>query len=211
MRSHTRRTGAEFDEMLRVNLRLLGWFALPVAVGGTILSAKIVDALFGGEYVAGAVPLAVLLWAMLLAFLSSTMISALSAIGRGGLVTRAILIGTAVNVVANLVLIPRFGMVAAATVTLLTELIVFGVVAGQLPAASGLRDTIRSIPPALTMGAVLLALEVVAGGTPVLISIALGACVYVAAGLMMRSWPEEDRERVMRALRPGMPGRHVVP
>lgn len=206
------RGDGSFEKMLGTNLRLLGTFAVPVAIGGTILAPAIVIAVFGAPYAAGAVPLALLLWAVLFAFLSSTIISALSATGRGWVVTRAILVGAIVNVAANVILIPRYGMVAAAFVTVLTEAMVLTVVALRLPGApSGLRDTLRSLPPALAMGAGLMILSAVVPGVPVVVSIAVGLVLFVLAGLVLRSWPEEDRERVLHSLRAAKIRRREAP
>lgn len=190
-----------FESRLAMNTRLLGAFAIPVAIGGTILAEAIVTALFGPGYASGAIPLALLLWAVMFAALHSTAIAALSVSGRGWVVTRAILIGAAANVVANLLLTPRYGMVAAAGITVATELVVLVLVAARLPSVGvGLRGVLRSVPPALAMAVGLVALTALAPDMPVLASITIGALVYLVAGLSLRSWPSEDRHRVEAAI-----------
>ena len=97
--------------------------------------------------------------------------------------------GLCFNVAANLVAIPRWGFVAAAWVTLATELLVVSLglvlVGPRLPIRPGLGRVPRIVAAALVLLGVLVGLRLVSA--PVLIAIALGSLAYVAALLMFRA------------------------
>jgi len=109
---------------VRLNLekyiRLMVMAALPVAVGGTILSASLVFLVAGPGYEPSVPVLSVLVWAVALLFIyipaNALAISQLTK--KAALITG---VNVIVNVVGNLLLIPRFGILGAAVMTVASE------------------------------------------------------------------------------------------
>jgi len=112
----------EVRENLEKYLKLMILAALPMAVGGTILSAKLIALVAGPEYAPAASVLAVLIWAPAILFIyipaNSLVISQLTK--KALIVTGA---NVAINTLGNLILLPRFGIMAAAVMTVLSELV----------------------------------------------------------------------------------------
>ncbi len=110
----------EVRENLEKYLKLMLAGALPMAVGGMVLSAKLISLVAGPGYGEAAPVLAILIWAPAILFiyipLNSLVISQL---------TKKALIITGVNVVVNtlgnLILIPHFGIKASAVMTVVSE------------------------------------------------------------------------------------------
>jgi O-antigen/teichoic acid export membrane protein len=110
----------EVRENLEKYLRLMLAGALPMAVGGTLLSSKLIGLVAGPGYGQAAPVLAILIWApaILCVYipLNSLVISQLTK--KAVLITG---INVVVNTVGNLLLIPRFGIRASAVLTVVSE------------------------------------------------------------------------------------------
>ncbi len=188
------------DRTVEVGLKVLLAIALPICVGTVLLAEPIIRLVADDRYLPhAAIALSILIWFLPLSFTNGLLQYVLIAVGRQRAVTAAFVVGAAFNLAANLALIPRYGYVAAAVVTVLSEAVLLG------PFLLGLRGKVR-VPPvgtllwrpalaALIMGA---ALYPVRGfGLPL---IPLGVLVYGAALLLLGALGEEERA-VLAALR----------
>ena len=113
----------EFQEMVARSLRTMSILAVPVGVGGTFLAKPIIDALFGPAYANSVPAFQVLSWSAALVMLRGTYRQALNAAGRSTLDLRCAGVSTALNLCLNLLLIPHYGIVGAATATVLAEVV----------------------------------------------------------------------------------------
>lgn len=98
--------------------------ALLAACGATMIAARAEDWLalvFGESYRDAAPALRVLCAAMAVVFLTYPHTTALIAAGRAATFTRITIIAAVLNVALNLVVLPRYGPLGAATTTLVTE------------------------------------------------------------------------------------------
>lgn len=89
--------------------------AFPIAIGIAILAKDIVLALYTTEYTNSILPLQILIVSLLFSFVSFPIGSFLNACNKQ--TTQTIIVGTVmvVNIILNLALIPRYGVVGAAT------------------------------------------------------------------------------------------------
>ena len=81
--------------------------------------------LFGAEYVDGRWPLVILLWAQALAIGSAPLGAVLLSVGGDRGIAHIVAFAAGLNVVGNVALIPLFGMIAAASTTVLAEAVVY--------------------------------------------------------------------------------------
>ncbi len=108
----------------RMALRLLLQVGLPLAAGSALLAEPIVAVVGGREYLPdSAVALAILICYLPLSYANGLTQYVLIAAGRQRLLTAAFAAALVFNVVANLLLIPRFSYVGAAWVTVASELV----------------------------------------------------------------------------------------
>jgi O-antigen/teichoic acid export membrane protein len=109
----------QIADVLEKYLRFMIALALPLGVGGTILAKQIIGIL-SPEFQAAAPVLAVLVWAPAILFIyivaNSLVISQLTKFAM--FITGA---NVLVNIVGNLILLPRVGIVGAAIMTLVSE------------------------------------------------------------------------------------------
>ncbi len=112
------------SDAYRMALRLLFQVGLPLAAGTALLAEPIVAVVGGREYLPdSAVALAILICYLPLSYANGLTQYVLIAAGRQRLLTAAFAAALVFNVVANLLLIPRFSYVGAAWVTVASELV----------------------------------------------------------------------------------------
>jgi O-antigen/teichoic acid export membrane protein len=106
----------------RQSLVALALVGLLVTIAGTSSARFIVEKLFGHSYSDAAAPLAVLCLAAPIMYVNAFLTQELIARGRAGAFARGATLALAVNVAANLLVIPRFGTVGAAAATIASEI-----------------------------------------------------------------------------------------
>lgn len=94
---------------------------LPVTVGGILVAASLIAFIFGPSYAPSVVPLQVLLLVVPVSLFRNVAQAVLIAHERQDLMLRTVAWAAAVNVVLNILLIARWGMIGAAVATVVTE------------------------------------------------------------------------------------------
>jgi O-antigen/teichoic acid export membrane protein len=119
------RAHGESAEALRAlverSLRLCSLYAVPLALGGSLLAAPIIALLFGPAYAESARVLPLLIWSAVFVVMRGSYRHALTAAGHQAVDLRCAMVSTTLNVGLNLLLIPRYGMIGAATATIVGD------------------------------------------------------------------------------------------
>jgi O-antigen/teichoic acid export membrane protein len=181
-------------------LLVLGW---PLTVG-TFVLAQPVGRLF--QLFPQSIPaLRILALAIVFLFVNSAFTAMLYGIDRQDLFAWTTGIAVVVNVALNLALIPTFGYLAAASVTVVTEA-AFAIAAwffvARVERLPWLRVSWRTLAAGLVMGAVLVPLAT----RPIYLSLPVGAAVYGAALWALRAVHRDELGLVLRGLRLRRPG-----
>lgn len=116
------------DRLLAVyrrSLRYLLAFVLPAAAGLTMIAPDMMPALFGVGFTPAAWVLMILVWGQALDGLNPLLAQTLRATNREKMVALIAGLGAAFNFIANLALIPPFGMFGAAAATVASFALVF--------------------------------------------------------------------------------------
>jgi O-antigen/teichoic acid export membrane protein len=182
-------TGTGFRDFVERSTAAMLLLALPIAAGGVPLADQIVEAVFGSAY-AGAGPVfRVLLVSLPLSFPVWILMTAVvlgdrpqSAVGIMAAVLSA-------NIVANIVLVPEYGIVASAWIMVATDAAA-ALCASVLLTRRGvrmrwLRLAVPALPGVALVGLTALALR----DLPLPVPILAGALVYAAA-LKVAGYPE---------------------
>jgi O-antigen/teichoic acid export membrane protein len=168
---------------------------LPLAAGGIVLAPGIVELAGGSGFDASAEPLRLLLPAGALAYVNGLFGYALIAKNRQRDALWLNVVGLVLNLSLNFILVPPYGIIAAAAVTLGCEIVILG------GSYFLMRTHYRFFPSLLGAGKALLAALVMAGvliplrDGPVIALIALGAVIYVG---VMWAIGGIDRELIAR-------------
>lgn len=124
--SMVRQHATDPDKMAQIYNRALKYLfilSLPIAAGTTVVGDKIVFFLYSEKFSAAILPLRILIWVLPLMFLSELMGNIVVIHNQENRVARSIGVSTGVNLILNLIFIPRFGLKAASVITVLTEAI----------------------------------------------------------------------------------------
>jgi O-antigen/teichoic acid export membrane protein len=108
-------------ELLEKTWKPLLGLVLPLAIGVCFAAEPLTLALFGGEFKDSVVPLQILIWGSLPLALVMIPVQALMAADRVWPLVGVYGLSAGLNIIGNLLLIPRWGAVGAATMTVVCE------------------------------------------------------------------------------------------
>jgi O-antigen/teichoic acid export membrane protein len=97
------------------------WFGISLAVFFTVLSKKIILLMYGDQYIEAAGVLEILAWSTALICMTNLMTRTTRAANHQHFSARVVASSAVLNVVLNLLLIPKYRHMGAAWATLLTE------------------------------------------------------------------------------------------
>jgi O-antigen/teichoic acid export membrane protein len=163
----------------------------PLVAGGLVLAPDIVELAGGSDFADAAEPLQILLVAGALSWVNGVFGYALIAKGRQASALWLNLAGLVFNVGLNLLLIPRYGIVIAAVVTVASELLIL---AGSYPLMRrhfSFFPWPRTLPAALLCAALMGGLLWLLRDGPLPVLLVLGTAVY--AGLLWAVSPASRR------------------
>jgi len=99
--------------------------ALPIGVGITLLADKIILLIFGVEYEPSIIALQILVWGIVLIFARTAFERLFESINQQIIVTKVFGGCVILNVILNLILIPKYSYIGASIATVMTDLTVF--------------------------------------------------------------------------------------
>jgi O-antigen/teichoic acid export membrane protein len=194
------RDPAALRRTLRQALGYLLTLALPAAVATTALADWLIWLLAGPAFLPeAATALRVLIWFLPFSYLNGLLQFGLIALDRQRAITGAFAATTLFNLVANLLLVPTYGYLGAAAVTVASEVVLL------VPLVLVARRALGSLGlPAVTWrplvaGAGMVAVVLAANGLGAWPAVLLGGLAYLAVLLALGAWGEEER-RLARAL-----------
>lgn len=104
---------------------------IPIAIGTTLLSEKIISLIFGAGYAQSIIALQILIWTIVFTFGGAAFVRMLEATNKQLILTKLTGMSVFINIFLNLLLIPKFSFVGASISTVLTEIFlivsVFGI------------------------------------------------------------------------------------
>lgn len=170
--------------------RLTIFFGLPIAVGGTILSDQIIQFVYGSAYQPSVLPLQILIWSVFTVYFNCSFAFCLLASDRQKEYMYSVLIGAAVNLTLNLMLIPKYSMLGASIATIVCEVVTLGLIlfySGRIVKSIPWIDLSKVIGSSSLMGLVLYSLS-----GNLLIKVFIGIAVYLGAMIILRGIHRED-------------------
>jgi O-antigen/teichoic acid export membrane protein len=161
-------------------LRYLMVLSLPIACGTWLLADQLVPFIFGEEYAPVIPILGIIIWVLPLMYASEFLGYVVLIGGQETKVARSVIISTTINVAANLLLIPRYGLFAAAAMTVATEVVLVlqyvWLLRQELPVAKWSNVLLGPLAATAIMAIITLLLR---DHTPLLLTIALAALSYL--------------------------------
>jgi len=132
--------------------------SIPIGVGTTLLSDRLILLIFGQEYAPSIIPLQILIWSTVFIYLNGVFGRLVESLNRQILGTKVAGVGAILNIVLNLLLIPRYGYIGASATTVATELailLLMGIISFRLGYSISLRVIARNVGKAIVASAVM--------------------------------------------------------
>ncbi len=191
---------AQLRVMFEKYLRFMIFAAVPMAVAGSILSAKIIGLLAGPEFAASAQTLSILVFAPAILFIyivaNALVISQLT---RFAVIITGI--NVAINVIGNIILLPKVGIVGAAIMTIISEAIqgifYFYIVRSRIMPFHFWRFAWQPLFASLVMGVILWFIR----GMPLIASVIIGGTIYLVCLAVLRYFEPGDISFLTSVLR----------
>ncbi len=101
---------------------------IPMGFGTTLLSDKIILLIFGQGYTQSIPALQILIWTMVFTFIGAAFVQLLQSINKQLIITKISMLCVVINIILNLILIPKFSFIGASFATLITEIVLVGYV-----------------------------------------------------------------------------------
>lgn len=196
---------AELKRILLKSLWYMALLSMPIVFGLWSLAPEVIGAFYGMQYAGSVLPLQVLIFVLLFIFLDYPLGSLLNATNRQNIKTAIMGVTMVINLVFNLILIPKFGVVGACLSALacfsfmfLAGWLAVHKVVGLLP-----RELWREIG-SLFISAALMALVVllVKPYLHFVLAIPVGAVVYLASATLFGALRTEHWRGFIGLLRP---------
>ena len=116
-------------EMLKISyeksFKYLLIIGLPIAVGTTLIAGPIILLIYKSAFTPSIIALQILIWSIPIIFLNYIIGTAINSINKQRQMVKSTFIVMTMNIVLNLLLLPKYGYIAASFITVLTELASF--------------------------------------------------------------------------------------
>jgi O-antigen/teichoic acid export membrane protein len=175
--------------------------SLPIAAGGMLVAFPLIRLLYTAEFIPAAPALQIIIWDMPFLLLASFCGNMSAVVGEERAAARIYGLSALANAGLNLLFIPRLGLLGAAFVTVLTDMIAslqfFFLLRGKMHLPNMTSVLVRILAATSVMaGAVLLA-----GNRSLLTLLPVGFSVYVGLVLGLRLLDSSERETVVHLIR----------
>jgi O-antigen/teichoic acid export membrane protein len=194
------RDPAALRRTLRLAIGYLVMLALPGALATTALAEPLIWVVGGDEFLPGsATALRLLIWFLPFSYVNGLLQYALIALNRQRTITLAFGLTVVFNLVANVALVPAVGYMAAALVTVASEVVLLVPLLVVARRALGALDLVAVLwRPIVAAGVMAVVLLLTASLGPWLATLLAGAA-YLATLAALGAWGEEE-QRLARAL-----------
>jgi O-antigen/teichoic acid export membrane protein len=121
-------------QTLRYSISALMMLVLPIVLGGILLSSKLILFIYSDKYIDSIIPLQILLFSLIFVFISYPLGALLNACNRQKQNTIMISITLMTNLIANVILIPRFQYIGSSIAMVTSSFVlVFGSLISSTP------------------------------------------------------------------------------
>jgi O-antigen/teichoic acid export membrane protein len=172
--------------------------SLPIAIGGVVIAYPLIRFLYTEEFLPSALALQILVWDIPFLMFAAFCGNMTTIIKFEKSAARIYTLNAALNVILNLLFIPRYGIIAASIVTVVTDIFsalqFYLLLHRQLKLPNLSSVLMRTLLAAGTMGVVVGLL----GRQHLFVIIPIGVVVYFALALLLRLLDEDEWNFIRR-------------
>lgn len=179
--------------------KIITMVAFPIAIGGILLSKEIIILLFGKEYQNAHVSFSILLIYIFILFFREGYGYSLNAWDREKVYLKTVILSSIINIILNLLLIPKYGINAAAITTVISEVVNFIMMkkeAEKVVEVSYLKYIVKVLPSIVVMAVQVIIFNYV--GVNVIINIITAIIVYALSLMVFKYISKDEMKSLMK-------------
>jgi O-antigen/teichoic acid export membrane protein len=169
---------------------------LPISVGGTILALPIMRLIYGEGYTSSSLVFQILIWTLTITTIGSIYTQGLVASGREKKYAIAMMTGTVANIILNIIMIPKLGMVGAAIATVFSEVVMVLLTFRAFNRVVKVQILPYIVRPAIASAVMCLSIYLLRMLNVILL-VFIGAIIYLLFLYIMRGITRDDIRLVM--------------
>jgi len=105
-------------------LKLMIFIGIPIGIGTVLIANKVILLIYGNQFLKSVIILQILIWSLVLIFVRSPFERFFESVNKQAVVSKIAIIGVIFNIIANLILIPKYSYLGAGVVTVLTDIMI---------------------------------------------------------------------------------------
>jgi O-antigen/teichoic acid export membrane protein len=164
---------------------------LPIAVGTTLLANPIILLIYKSGFTQSIVALQILIWSIPIIFINYILGTAINSINKQRETVKTTFIAMFLNIVLNIYLLPKYGLIAACFITVLTELTCF-MLWFHIMNVHGYKINILTILYKPVIASMIMGLAIILLHTNMFIEIIIGTIVYFGVLYILKTFSEDD-------------------
>jgi O-antigen/teichoic acid export membrane protein len=168
--------------------------SLPLAVFTTLMADKIILIIYGTGYIPSIIALQILIWSIVFMFVNNLSLNLLGSVNRPLVVAKIIASGAIINIILNILLIPKFSYIGSSAATVITELVMIPIFIHIL-LRTGYAETnafIKDLPKILLCNVVMAVIIIYIKNFNILLTILIAFLVYVLMIYLTKTLDSED-------------------
>ena len=168
--------------------------SIPIAISITLLANKIILVIYGIEYVPSIIALQILIWTIIFMFINNLSSNVLGSVNRPIIVVKIFILGAVINIILNLLLIPKFSYVGSALATVATELLMLPLFLYSLLKIeyAEVETLVKDIPKILVSNIVLTVVLLYIINLNMLLIIITGVIIYIIMIYLTKTFDSRD-------------------
>lgn len=111
---------SQFNKVYNLSFKYMSIFIIPIAFGAAILSEQLIMLIYGYKFLYASTAFSVLIWSSVFIFLGVVNANIFNASGLQKHIFYYTMIGGTLNIILNLILIPRYGILGASISTVIS-------------------------------------------------------------------------------------------
>jgi len=168
--------------------------SLPLAVFTTLMADKIILIIYGTGYIPSIIALQILIWSIVFMFVNNLSLNLLGSVNRPLVVAKIIASGAIINIILNILLIPKLSYIGSSASTVITELVMIPIFIHIL-LRTGYAETnafIKDLPKILLCNVVMAVIIIYIKNFNILLTILIAFLVYVLMIYLTKTLDSED-------------------
>ncbi|MBI2558020.1 flippase [Candidatus Woesearchaeota archaeon] len=191
----------KLTRLYQLSIKYLTYLSLPIAVGVTMLAPKLVILLYKDKYLNSIFALQILIWTIVPVFINYMLGAIMTAIHKEKEGLYILFANAIINILLNLVLIPKFSLYGAAVSTVLTEIFYFSgyyyIISKNLGRISFVNIIAKPLLACVLMGLLIYYLYYM----NIFVLILIGAATYFISMYLLRAFSEEDMDVIKKLVK----------